>query len=323
MNNKSIESIAKEVFKNEITELSEILHKINDTFSNAINLILTSRGKIVLVGVGKSGHIAKKIEATLNSTGSKAQFLHATEAIHGDIGLLDNEDVVICISKSGNTPEIKSILPLLKERAKGLIAITGNLQSDLAKFADVVLDVSVGKEADPNNLAPTSSTTAQLVMGDALAVALLIKKEFSAKNFAHYHPGGILGKRLLWKVEDLLNKKETNPFVNTTSSINEVIISISSGKKGITAVLENKQVVGVITDGDLRRMLEKNKNLENLVACDIMSKQPKIIQKEQKAVEALKIMESEGVGQLVVLDNEQYCGILDIHTLIKEGISDS
>ncbi len=322
MNNINIESIAREVFLNEITELTAISSKISNSFSLAVELILSSKGKIVIVGVGKSAHIGKKIEATLNSTGSKAQFLHASEAIHGDIGLLNKEDVVICISKSGNTPEIKLLLPILKERSLGLIAITGNSQSHLALIADFVLDVSVSKEADPNNLAPTSSTTAQLVMGDALAVALLVKKQFTAEDFAKDHPGGILGKKLLWKVEDLINKQETTPKVNSDATIAEVIISISSGKKGITTVLENNLVIGVITDGDLRRMLEKKTNFNELIAQDIMSLNPRMIQKEEMATAALKIIKKEGVGQLVVMNDEEYYGILDIHTLMKEGISE-
>jgi arabinose-5-phosphate isomerase len=322
LNNLQTQEIAKQVFSIEISELKEISHKINNSFSNAIDFILSSTGKIVIVGVGKSAHVAKKIVATLNSTGSTAQFLHATEAIHGDIGLLEKNDVVICISKSGNTPEIKSILPILKERANGIIAITGNLQSDLAKTANFILDVTVSAEADPNNLAPTSSTTAQLVMGDAVAVALLVKKQFHPEDFAKYHPGGVLGKKLLWKVEDLLHKNEFLPQINPKANLSEVIISISSGKKGITAVIEDKKVIGVITDGDLRRMLEQKKDFQEIKATEIMSHKPKTIQKNQMAMEAMKIIKEEDVGQLIVLDNTEYYGILDIYTLIKEGISD-
>ncbi|MFA9290048.1 MAG: SIS domain-containing protein [Solirubrobacteraceae bacterium] len=321
MNNISIQHIAQKVFQDEINELAMISSKINDSFSNAIELILSSRGKIVLVGVGKSAHIAKKIEATLNSTGAKAQFMHATEAIHGDIGLLNKQDVVICFSKSGDTPEIKTIINVLKERSLGLIAITGNTQSFLALNADIVLDVTVEKEADTNNLAPTSSTTAQLVMGDALAIALSYKNKFNANDFAMSHPGGVLGKKLLWKVEDLFDKNQNKPMVNYNQSLSDVIISISSGKKGITAVFKENRLVGVVTDGDLRRMLQKQVDLHKITAEDIMSSHPLTIQKTNLALEALNLIKQNAVGQLIVLDGFDFFGVIDIHSIIKEGIS--
>ena len=320
MKNSDLIQIAQDVFREEIQELEAIASRINDSFVDAVNAIFNAKGKLVIVGVGKSAHIANKIVATLNSTGTPSQFLHATEAIHGDLGLLRPEDVVICISKSGNTPEITYLAPILKQYASVLIGLTSNLKSELAKNSDIVLDVNVTKEACPVNLAPTTSTTSQLVMGDALAVALMKMRSFSQNDFAKYHPGGALGKRLLWTVENIVDP-ERKPFVQPDSSISEVINSLTSGRHGITAVLDGKKIIGVITDGDLRRMLLNNKTFDYLTAKDIASMHPKTINKAEKAREALAILRQNSIGQLVVVDDEnEYYGILDIHSILNEGI---
>ena len=302
MKNSDLIQIAQGVFREEIQELEAIASRINDSFVDAVNAIFNAKGKLVIVGVGKSAHIANKIVATLNSTGTPSQFLHATEAIHGDLGLLRPEDVVICISKSGNTPEITYLAPILKQYASVLIGFTSNLKSELAKNSDIVLDVNITKEACPVNLAPTTSTTSQLVMGDALAVALMKMRSFSQNDFAKYHPGGALGKRLLWTVENIVDP-ERKPFVRPDSSISDVINSLTSGRHGITAVLDEKKIIGVITDGDLRRMLLNNKTFDHLTAKDIASMHPKTINKAEKAREALGILRQNSIGQLVVVDD--------------------
>ena len=320
LKNQDITRIAQSVFQDEIKELLEIAERIDDNFAKAVKLIHSSEGKLVVAGIGKSAHIANKMVATFNSTGTKSQFLHAAEAIHGDLGLLSEKDVVICISKSGNSQEIKDICPILKKNASVLIAITGNLQSELAKYADVVLDVTVKKEACPHNLAPTSSTTAQLMMGDALAVALMKLNGFQSSDFAKFHPGGALGKRLLWSVEDVMDTFQ-RPLVNPDSTIYEVIDSLTSGRNGITVVMDAEKILGVITDGDLRRMLQKHKNYQDLTAKEMLTSSPKMIYKDEKAVEAFQLLRDFNIGQLVVIDrDEQYFGILDLHALIKHGI---
>ncbi|MFV0208330.1 KpsF/GutQ family sugar-phosphate isomerase [Empedobacter falsenii] len=320
MKNSEIIQIAQEVFREEILELEAIASRISESFVDAVNAIYNTKGKLVVVGVGKSAHIANKIVATLNSTGTPSQFLHATEAIHGDLGLVRPEDVVICISKSGNTPEITYLAPILKQYAAVLIGLTSNLKSELAKNSDIVLDVNIKKEACPVNLAPTTSTTAQLLMGDALAVALMKMRAFTQNDFAKYHPGGALGKRLLWTVENIVDP-ERKPFVGPESSISEVINSLTSGRHGITVILDEDKIVGVITDGDLRRMLLNNESFTHLKAKDIASMHPKTIQKTEKAREALAILRHNSIGQLVVVDEENhYHGILDIHSILNEGI---
>ena len=320
MKNSDLIQIAQEVFQEEIQELGAIASRISESFVDAVNAIYNTKGKLVVVGVGKSAHIANKIVATLNSTGTPSQFLHATEAIHGDLGLVRPEDVVICISKSGNTPEITYLAPILKQYAAVLIGLTSNLKSELAKNSDIVLDVNVTKEACPVNLAPTTSTTAQLVMGDALAVALMKMRAFTQNDFAKYHPGGALGKRLLWTVENIVDP-ERKPFVHPDSSISEVINSLTSGRHGITVMIDENKIIGVITDGDLRRMLLNNETFHHLTAKDIASMYPKTIQKAEKAREALAILRHNSIGQLVVVDEENhYFGILDIHSILNEGI---
>ena len=282
-------------------------------------MIYNSKGRVIITGIGKSAIIANKIVATLNSTGTPSVFMHAADAIHGDLGLILKEDVVICISKSGNTPEIKVLIPLLKKAKNILIAITGNMKSMLAEKADFIFNSYVQKEACPNNLAPTTSTTAQLVIGDALAVCLQEIRGFSSDDFAKYHPGGALGKKLFLSVKELLELNE-KPAVSLNSGIKEVIIEISKKRLGVTAVIENNKIVGIITDGDLRRMLANTEDFSKLYAKDIMSKAPKTINVSAMAIEAMEIMESNEISQLLVQDNEQYAGVIHLHDLIKEGL---
>ena len=316
---KAILSYAKNTIIDESVAISKIADLLDHSFADAVELIFNSRGRVIITGIGKSAIIANKIVATLNSTGTPSVFMHAADAIHGDLGLVLKDDVVICISKSGNTPEIKVLIPLLKKTKNPLIAITGNMNSMLAEQANFVFNSYVEKEACPNNLAPTTSTTAQLVMGDALAVSLLKIRGFSSNDFAKYHPGGALGKKLYLSVKDLLILNE-KPTVSLKSGINEVIIEISEKRLGVTAVTDNSRIVGIITDGDLRRMLTKSEDFSKLSAEDIMSKSPKTININAMAIEAMELMESNKISQLLVEDNEQYAGVIHLHDLIKEGI---
>ena len=313
-----IKKIARETIAIELAAVAKLESSINDDFVNAINLILSTKGRLIVAGIGKSANIANKMVATFNSTGQPAVFLHAADAIHGDLGNIQEGDVVICISKSGNTPEVKALVPFIKNMGNKIIALTGNPNSFLAIKSDFILDVSVEKEACPNNLAPTSSTTAQLVMGDAIAVSLLACKDFTEEDFARFHPGGILGKRLNIKVQDLIS--DYTPKVNSNASINEVIIEISQNRLGVTAVLNDKKLAGIITDGDLRRMLENEKDISSLCAKDIMSCDPKITKPEDLAYNALKEMEQNNITQLIVIKSEKYLGVIHIHDIIKEGI---
>ncbi|MDP7567009.1 MAG: KpsF/GutQ family sugar-phosphate isomerase [Flavobacteriales bacterium] len=314
-----IKKIAKETISLEVDAISKLQNRIDDDFVNVINLILNTKGRLIVVGIGKSANIANKMVATFNSTGQPAIFVHAADAIHGDLGNIQSGDVVICISKSGNTPEIKALLPFIKNMGNAVIALTGNMDSFLAKESDYTLDVSVEKEACPNNLAPTSSTTAQLVMGDALAVSLLACKDFTDKDFARFHPGGTLGKRLYLKLTDILSS-ESNPIVSSESSINEVIIEISKKRLGATAVVDNDILSGIITDGDLRRMLGEGKDFTDLKAKDIMNISPKTIAVDSLAFDALEVMERNNISQLVVIDGSKYVGIVHLHEIIKEGV---
>ena len=314
-----IKKIAKETISLEVAAISKLQNRIDDDFVNIINLILNAKGRLIVVGIGKSANIANKMVATFNSTGQPAIFVHAADAIHGDLGNIQSDDVVICISKSGNTPEIKALLPFIKNMGNAVIALTGNMDSFLAMESDYTLDVSVEKEACPNNLAPTSSTTAQLVMGDALAVSLLACKDFTDKDFARFHPGGTLGKRLYLKLTDILSS-ESNPIVSSESSINEVIIEISKKRLGATAVVDNDILSGIITDGDLRRMLGGGKDFADLKAKDIMNISPKTIAVDSLAFNALEVMEQNSISQLVVLDGSKYVGIVHLHEIIKEGV---
>ena len=311
---------AKETILLESAAIANLAKLLDENFEKAVNFILNSNGRVIVTGIGKSANIATKIVATFNSTGTPAIFMHAADAIHGDLGNVQENDVVICISKSGNTPEIKVLVPLIKNYGNKIIAITGNIDSYLGKNADFPLNTFVEKEACPNNLAPTTSTTAQLVMGDALAVCLQDLRGFSKKDFAKYHPGGALGKRLYLRVSDLIKNNQI-PKVNALDSIAKVIIEISERRLGVTAVLENEKIVGIITDGDLRRMLSKTTDINHFTAKDIMGKNPKTVQENAMAIEALEKLESNNITQILVVDaQEKYIGIVHLHDLIKEGI---
>lgn len=320
---KSINEI-KEIAVKTITAEAESIHGlvkfIDDDFATCVELIYKSKGRVIITGIGKSAIIASKVVATLNSTGTPAIFMHAADAIHGDLGIILEDDVVICLSRSGNTPEIKVLVPLIKNLKNTLVAIVGNLNSYLAKEADFVLKAIVEKEACPNNLAPTSSTTAQLVIGDALAVCLLECRGFSPEDFARFHPGGSLGKKLYMRVSDIyINNKV--PKVHLRDPLTKVIVEISSNLLGATAVLdENENLAGIITDGDIRRMIEKHDNIKNLSARDIMSANPKTIASEELAINAFNIMEKNKITQLIVTENSRYAGIIHLHNILQEGI---
>ena len=316
---KNILKIASSVFDIESNSISQLKSKLTDDFTMSVTEILNSDGRIIVAGVGKSANIASKIVATFNSTGQPSVFLHAADALHGDLGNIQKNDIVICISKSGNTKEIKLLVPLIKKLGNKVISICGNLNSYLAKESDFCLDVSVEKEACPNNLAPTSSTTAQLVMGDALAVCLLELRDFSDEDFARFHPGGILGKRLFLKVSDIISE-QSKAFVSPNSTLQEVIVEISAKRLGSTAVINQSKLIGIITDGDLRRMLEDSPDISNIIASDIMSDSPRTISPDMLASEALTILEKNNISQLIVLDNSEYKGIIHIHDILKEGI---
>ncbi|WP_196894856.1 KpsF/GutQ family sugar-phosphate isomerase [Aureivirga marina] len=318
-NKNNIIANAKQTIALESKAIANLSNFINSDFEKAVKFIYESKGRVIVSGIGKSANIATKIVATLNSTGTPAVFMHAADAIHGDLGNIQENDVVICLSKSGNTPEIKVLIPLIKNYGNKIIAITGNIDSFLGKNADFVLNTFVEKEACPNNLAPTTSTTAQLVMGDALAVCLLNLKQFSSQDFAKYHPGGALGKRLYLRVNDLIAKNEA-PKVSPEDSIQKVIVEISQKRLGTTAVVDANNLIGIITDGDIRRMLEKSTDFSSLTAKDIMSENPKHIHRDAMAIEALEEMETNNITQILVTDNGEYVGVVHLHDLIKEGI---
>ncbi len=299
--------------------IANLVNFLNDDFENAIKFIHNSKGRVIITGIGKSAHIASKIVATFNSTGTPAIFMHAADAIHGDLGIIQKNDVVICISKSGNTPEIKVLLPLIKNYGNKIIAITGNTQSFLGINAHFTINSYVEKEACPNNLAPTTSTTAQVVIGDAMAISLLELNNFSSNDFAKYHPGGALGKKLYLRVSDLIEKNEI-PQVILTTPIKDVIIEISKKRLGCTAVIEKNKIVGIITDGDLRRMLKNNSDISHLIARDIMSKNPKTINIDAMAIKALETMENNNITQILVEKKSNYVGVVHLHDLLKEGI---
>ncbi len=316
---EEIKSIASSTVSTEASAIENLVNHIDDEFAKSVELIFNSSGRVIITGIGKSANIATKIVGTLNSTGTPSVFMHAADAIHGDLGSIRKEDIIICISKSGNTPEIKVLVPLLKMRGNKLIAMVGNMNSFLAKEANLIIDTTVEKEACPNNLAPTSSTTAQLVMGDALAVCLLECHGFSIDDFAKFHPGGSIGKKLYLRVADLCVNNEV-PKVNKDDDLKYVIIEISSKRLGATAVLENNKLVGVITDGDIRRMLENNTIFENVTAADIMNSNPKTVDKETLVVDAFAIMRKSNITQLLVLDDKKYFGVIHLHDIIKEGV---
>ncbi len=316
---EDIKRIAKTVLKNEADALLKLVDYVDDSFVKSVQLIYESKGRVVITGVGKSAIIAQKIVATMNSTGTPSIYMHAADAIHGDLGNIQRDDVVICISKSGNTPEVKVLLPLIKNFGNPIIAITGNLSSALADSADYVLNSTIEEEACPNNLAPTTSTTAQLAIGDALAVCLLDMKSFTSNDFARYHPGGALGKKLYLRVGEVADQNE-KPFVLPGDDLNKVILEISSKRLGATAVVENNKLLGIITDGDLRRMLSKGESFEHIKAMDIMSSNPKVTAYDTLAVEALKLMKTNHISQLIVEREGVYVGLIHLHDLIREGI---
>jgi len=309
--------------KKSILSQSESIAKLNDyltpDFAKSVELIHQSKGRLIVTGIGKSAIIAQKIVATLNSTGTPSFFLHAAEAIHGDLGMIQKEDVVLCISKSGNSPEIKVLAPIIRNFGNPLIGMTANETSFLATNSDYVLHAYIDEEACPNGLAPTNSTTAQLVLGDAIAICLMKLRNFTPDDFAKYHPGGALGKKLLLRVKDMLDTTHA-PQVNPDASIKKVIMEISEKRLGVTAVVAHNKVIGIITDGDIRRMLNDRDQFTDLVAQDIMTKNPKHISSHIHVSEALDILENNKITQLVVIDNEEYKGILHLHDILKEGI---
>ncbi len=312
-------ALAKQTLEIERDSINNLIGTIDQDFANVVTEITNSKGRVIITGIGKSAIIAQKIVATLNSTGTPAIFLHAADAIHGDLGMVQKDDIVICISKSGNTPEIKVLVPLLKKNASKIVALTGDFNSYLAEQADYKLSCHIDREACPNNLAPTNSTTAQLVIGDALAVCLIENKGFGSEDFAKYHPGGALGKKLYLRVSDLfiLNEK---PMVAPEANLNDVIFEISAKRLGMTVVAHNDEVLGVITDGDLRRMLSKQKTIDSIKAAEIMSQNPKTIEGDALAVEAAELMKEMKISQLVVVENKRYLGIIHFQDLLKEGI---
>ena len=317
---KNIKKIAQDVLLNESQAIQNLSQFIDDNFEACVHEIYSAKGRVVITGIGKSAIIANKIVATLNSTGTPALFMHAADAIHGDLGMIQQDDIVICISKSGNTPEIKVLVPLLKRRGSKLVALVSNVKSYLAEQADFVLNATIGEEACPNNLAPTTSTTAHLALGDALAVCLLELRNFSSEDFAQYHPGGSLGKQLYLKVSDVFVQNQL-PIVKPDASLKEVILEISSKRLGCTAVAEgDKKLLGIITDGDLRRMLQKDISLNGIKASEIMTRNPKSIEKDEFAVKALQLMQASSITQLVVMDGDKVAGFIHLHDLLKEGI---
>lgn len=315
---KKIIEKALETIKLEATSVRGLAKFVDANFQSTIEHISRSKGRIVVTGIGKSANIAKKIVSTFNSTGTPALFMHAADAIHGDLGMIQKDDLVLCISKSGNSPEIKVLVPLVRKMGNALIGMTADKKSFLAENSDFQLITYVKKEACPNNLAPTTSTTAQLVMGDVLAVCLMEIKGFTTSDFAKYHPGGALGKKIYLRIGDVLDK-ENKPQVSENDSISKVIIAISKGRVGATAVLKNNKVIGIITDGDLRRAMEKKLDFEKTKASDIMSKKPKHSQSADLAVKAFQLMEKNKISQLLVLDGKEYLGMVHIHDLLKEG----
>jgi arabinose-5-phosphate isomerase len=311
--------LAKRTLTIESESVSELKNLLDASFAEVVKLISKSSGRLIVSGIGKSAIIAQKMVATFNSTGTPSVFMHAADAIHGDLGIIQQDDIVICISKSGDTPEIKVLIPLLRNWGNKLIAMTGNPGSYLAKNSDYLLNTYVEKEACPHDLAPTSSSTAQLALGDALAVCLLDQHGFTKEDFAKYHPGGALGKKLYLKVSDIYPTNAA-PKVSPGDDIRKVILEISSKRLGAAAVIDKSKLVGVITDGDLRRMLMDKKMIEGLMAKDIMNKKPKHIDKNTMAVDALIVMKQYNISQLIVTDKNKYVGFVHLHDLVREGI---
>ncbi|MCF6171919.1 MAG: KpsF/GutQ family sugar-phosphate isomerase [Bacteroidales bacterium] len=316
---KNIRDAALKAIENEHLAIKKLMGSVDGDFVKVVRLLLKSKGRVIVTGIGKTAHIAQKIVATFNSTGTPAIFMHAADAIHGDLGIVRHDDVVIAISKSGETPEIKVLVPLVKGRKNTLIALVGNMDSYLARQSDYVINASVEKEACPNNLAPTSSTTAQLVMGDALAVSLLELRGFSPADFARFHPGGALGKKMFLRVSDL-SSNNLVPQVLASENMSNVIIEISSKRLGTTAVIKNNELIGVITDGDLRRMIQKYPNYQELMAEEVMTKDPMTVDADEMVVNALSLMRENNITQLPVMEGEKYVGVIHLHDILKEGI---
>jgi len=315
----NILNTAKNTLLSESESIKKLIDYLTDDFEKTVKAIFNCKGRIIVTGIGKSSLIGAKIVATFNSTGTPSIHMHAAEAMHGDLGLIQPGDCIICISNSGNSPEIKVLAPILKRHNNTLIAITANENSFLAKSADYILLSKIDHEAEQNNLAPMNSTTAQLVLGDALAACLIELRNFTAEDFAMYHPGGALGKKLLLLVQNIL-KSENKPAVSPDSSIQEVIVEISEKRLGVTAVVDNEQIIGIITDGDLRRMLQKSSNLNDYKAKDIMSINPKSIESSEHVSKALSILEDNSITQLLVTQNNKYVGVIHLHDILKEGI---
>ena len=319
MNPEKIIESARKTLKIESDAIANLVDHVNDDFVQSIEHILESKGRLVVTGIGKSANIANKIVATFNSTGTPALFMHAADAIHGDLGLIQKDDVVMCLSKSGNTQEIKVLIPLIKTAGNKIIGMTSHKDSYLGQQADFVVHVPVEQEACPNNLAPTTSTTAQLAMGDAMAVALIECRGFSSNDFAKYHPGGSLGKKLYLRIGELVEEQD-KPQVSPEDSIPSVIMEMTGKRLGATAVVQNGDVIGMITDGDLRRMLQKHEQLDKIQASEVMNDTPKCIEAEELAIDAFNLMESNNITQIIVLNQGQYLGIVHIHDLLREGI---
>jgi arabinose-5-phosphate isomerase len=316
---KSIIEAGVSTLQLEAEAILGLIKNINDDFVKIVGLIIESRGRVIVTGIGKSAIIAQKIVATFNSTGTPSIFMHAADAVHGDLGMIQKNDIVICISKSGNTPEIKVLAPLLKQAGNIMIGMIGQLNSELAKQADLILNTTVEKEACPHNLAPTTSTTAQLAMGDALAMCLLHAREFNEQDFARYHPGGALGKKLYLKTGDLALKNQ-KPCISPDASVKDVIIEISRNRLGAVVVIEANTILGIITDGDIRRMLERQSDFNHIKASDLMNPNPKKIEKDLLAISALEVIKENNITQLLVTDAGSYFGIVHLHDLLQEGI---
>lgn len=319
LTHQEIKDIAIKTLTIEAKAINDLTRWVDESFSQCIELIYSCKGRVVITGIGKSAIVAEKIVATLNSTGTPAIFMHAADAVHGDLGIIQKEDIVICISNSGNTPEIKILIPFLKMSGNILIGMVGNRNSYLARHVNYVIETSIEQEACPNNLAPTSSTAAQMAMGDAIAVSLLEYRGFTREDFARYHPGGVLGKKLFLRVSDLYPQNE-KPRVDANQDIPSTIMEITSKRLGATAVMENNHLVGMITDGDLRRMLLSEKNMNQLIASDIMTKNPKTTEPETLVAQALDVMRSNNITQLLVVEKGEYLGVIHLHDILKEGI---
>jgi arabinose-5-phosphate isomerase len=316
---KSIIEAGVSTLQLEADAILGLIKNINDDFVKVVDLIIESNGRVIVTGIGKSAIIAQKIVATFNSTGTPSIFMHAADAVHGDLGMIQKNDIVICISNSGNTPEIKVLAPLLKQSGNIMIGMIGQMNSELAKQADLVLNTTVEKEACPHNLAPTTSTTAQLAMGDALAICLLHTRNFNEQDFARYHPGGALGKKLYLKTGELALKNQ-KPSISPDASVKDVIIEISRNRLGAVVVVDMNKILGIITDGDIRRMLENHSDLSNIKARDLMNSNPKRIEKDLLAISALDVIKENNITQLLVTDAGNYFGIVHLHDLLQEGI---